>query len=266
MKNENILSKRIYESRKAMKLTQEELAKKLSITPQSVSRWENGQSRPDIDMLPKLAAFFGTTIDALFGYHAENLKIAAYEKNFKSNSKNYQRGNIKKPVREILGLLPPTKAVSVLVMGCADDTPIFLARNGYIVSALDISEKVLAAEKKFAEKVGVKVNFFRADILSYKIEKIFDIICVGEITKHIPKEYREKIFEMMQKNTSAGGLNVVSAVLEKSFSSPVDKKIHAYRSAEIFGYYGRDWKFELMEENCCKEKNFCFDYMIARKV
>ena len=264
MKNENILSERIYESRKAMKLTQEELAKKLSITPQSVSRWENGQSRPDIDMLPKLAAFFGTTIDSLFGYHAENLKIAAYEKNFKSNA-NYQRGKIKKPVREILGLLPPTKPVSVLVMGCTDDTPIFLARNGYIVSAFDISEKVLDAAKNFSEKVGVEVNFFRADVLSYKIEKIFDIICVGEITKHIPKDSREKIFEMMQKNTSAGGLNVVSTILEKSFSKPVDKKIHTYHSAEIFGYYGRDWKFELMEEKCCEEKNFCFDYMIARK-
>ena len=265
MKDENILSKRIYESRKAMKLTQEELAKKLSITPQSVSRWENGQSRPDIDMLPRLAAFFGTTIDSLFGYHAENLKIATYEKNFNSG-KNYQRGGIKKPVREILGLMPPVKPLSVLVMGCADDTPIFLARNGYIVSAFDISEQVLEVEKNFAKSLGVEVNFFCADVLSYNIEKTFDIICAGEITKHIPKSHRAKIFEMVQENTSKGGLNVVSTILEKSFSKNLPQNIHTYHSAEIFGYYGRDWKFEIFEETCGCKNNFCMDNMIAKKI
>ena len=264
MRDENILSKRIFESRKALKLTQEELARKLSITPQSVSRWENGQSRPDIDMLPKLAAFFGTTIDSLFGYHAENLKIAAYEKNFKAD-KIFQTGTIEKPVREVLGLLPPVKPLSVLVMGCADDTPIFLARNGYIVSAFDISDEVLKAARSSAEKVGVEVNFFRADILSYKIEKKFDIICLGKVTKHIPQNYREKIFKMIQANTAVGGLNVVSVLLEKSFSAPVDKKFHTYNTAEVFGYYDRDWKFEMMEEVCGNKKDFCFDNLIARK-
>ena len=266
MRNENILSKRIHESRKALKLTQEELAKKLSITPQSVSRWENGQSRPDIDMLPKLAAFFGTTIDSLFGYHAENLKIAAYEKNKINSDKIFQKGEIQKPVREILGLMPPIKPVSVLVMGCADDTPIFLARNGYIVSAFDISDEVLKAAKVSADKVGIDVNFFRADILSYKIEKTFDIICAGRVTRHIPKNCREKIFKMMQENTSVGGLNVVSALLEKSFSAPVDKNFHAYNTAEVFGYYGRDWKFEVMEEFFDSEKKYCLDHLVARKI
>ena len=265
MKEENILSKRIFESRKAMKLTQEELAKKLSITPQSVSRWENGQSRPDIDMLPKLAAFFGTTIDSLFGYRAENLKIAAYEKNLKSN-KIYQTGEIQKPVREILGLMPPCKPLSVLVMGCADDTPIFLARNGYIVSAFDISEKVLNTAKNSADKLGVAVNFFRADVLSYRVEKTFDIICVGRVTKYIPKNCREKIFKMIQEHTAEGGLNVVSVILEKSFSAPVDKKFYTYDTAEIFGYYGRDWKFEVMEETCDDKNNYCIDNLIARKI
>ena len=265
MKEENILSKRIYESRKHFKLTQEELAQKLSITPQSVSRWENGQSRPDIDMLPKLAAFFGTTIDSLFGYHAENLKISEYESNYKTNS-IYLNDEIKKPVREILGLMPPVKPVSVLVMGCTDDTPIFLARNGYIVSAFDISDKGLESAKKYAEKVGVNVNFFNADILGFKIEKTFDIICAGGITKYIPKEEREKVFSMIQKSTVEGGLNVLSTALEKSFSADIEKNINTYHTAEIFGYYGRDWKFELLEETCDCKNNLCVDNMIARKI
>ncbi len=265
MKDENILSKRIFESRKALKLTQEELAKKLSITPQSVSRWENGQSRPDIDMLPKLAAFFGTTIDSLFGYHAENLKISAYEKNQQSD-KIYLQGEIQHIVHKILGLIPPTKPVSVLVCGCADDTPIFLARNGYIVSAFDNSEKVLNDAKFSAEKVGVNVNFFRADILTYNIEKNFDVICTGKITNYIPKNSREKIFNMIQENTSVGGLNVSIAKVDKSFSGKLDKNIFAYNSAELFNYYKRDWKFELMDEVFIGKENICVDNLIAKKI
>ena len=265
MKEESILSKRIYELRKNSKLTQEELAKELSITPQSVSRWENGQSRPDIDMLPKLAAYFGITIDALFGYRAENLKIAAYEEN-QSLKTIYQNGTIKKPVREILGLIPPVKPVNVLVMGCADDTPIFLARNGYIVSAFDISDKILSEAKNFAEKVGVDINFFRADILNYKIERNFDIICAGRITNHIPQKDRKKIFEMIQAHTVKGGLNVMSSVVEKNFSKSSKNKKYTFDTAEIFSYYGCDWKFELLEEVCDEEKNYSLDNMIAKKM
>lgn len=266
MKEENILSKRIYESRKALHLTQEELAKKLSITPQSVSRWENGQSRPDIDMLPKLAAFFGITIDSLFGYHAENLKIAEYEKNQEMTA-IYRQGRIQKIFREMLTLVPPVKPVSVLVAGCSDDAAVFLARNGYIVSAFDISDKVLDAAKDFAKKIGVKVNFFRADALNYKIEKQFDVICASGIMKHIPPKSREKIFSMIQENTSVGGLNVMSAVVEKNFAKTLAGEYYPYHSAEIFGYYGSDWRFALMEEVFAGEERNCYvDNMIVEKV
>ena len=53
--------------RKRQGLTQEELAKKLGVTNQSVSKWESAQCCPDIGLLPKLAAIFGINIDELFG-------------------------------------------------------------------------------------------------------------------------------------------------------------------------------------------------------
>ena len=53
--------------RKRQGLTQEELAKKLGVTNQSVSKWESAQCCPDIGLLPKLAAIFGISIDELFG-------------------------------------------------------------------------------------------------------------------------------------------------------------------------------------------------------
>jgi transcriptional regulator with XRE-family HTH domain len=49
-------------------LTQEQLAEKLGVTNQAVSKWESGQCCPDIILLPEIADIFGVTIDELIGY------------------------------------------------------------------------------------------------------------------------------------------------------------------------------------------------------
>lgn len=51
--------------------TQEQLAYDLGVTSQTISRWENGTTYPDIVMLPIIADYFGITIDALMGYGRE---------------------------------------------------------------------------------------------------------------------------------------------------------------------------------------------------
>ena len=61
------LGKRIAANRKSLGLTQEQLAEKLGVTAQAVSKWENDQSCPDISILPRLAQVFGISTDALLG-------------------------------------------------------------------------------------------------------------------------------------------------------------------------------------------------------
>lgn len=53
--------------RREKNVTQTELAEYLFLAPQTVSRWEVGGGAPDIALLPKIAAFFGVSIDELFG-------------------------------------------------------------------------------------------------------------------------------------------------------------------------------------------------------
>ena len=50
------------------KITQEQLAEFIGVTKASVSKWETGQSTPDITLLPLLATFFDVTVDKLMGY------------------------------------------------------------------------------------------------------------------------------------------------------------------------------------------------------
>ncbi len=68
MDNTNIvLAANIQKYRKKCGLTQEELAKKLGVTFQAVSKWENAKTAPDILFLPTMADLFGCYIDELFG-------------------------------------------------------------------------------------------------------------------------------------------------------------------------------------------------------
>lgn len=52
-------------------ITQEQLAEKLGVSPQSVSKWENAVSMPDITLLPGIAESFGVSIDELFDLTVE---------------------------------------------------------------------------------------------------------------------------------------------------------------------------------------------------
>lgn len=64
MKNfANIISQK----RKELGLTQDALAEKLGITPQAVSKWENGVGLPDVTLFPAIAKVLGVSTDALFG-------------------------------------------------------------------------------------------------------------------------------------------------------------------------------------------------------
>ena len=59
--------------RKERKLTQEDLANFVGVSFQVISKWECGESYPDITVLPALAKFFNITIDELIGAEDESM-------------------------------------------------------------------------------------------------------------------------------------------------------------------------------------------------
>jgi len=64
------IPKNIKKHRKEFNISQEELAKKLYVTRQTISNYENGKSNPDIETLQQLAEIFNTDIDSLlYGEH-----------------------------------------------------------------------------------------------------------------------------------------------------------------------------------------------------
>lgn len=67
------LGENIAALRKNRGFTQEELAKRLGVSPQAVSKWENGTACPDIALLPEIADIFSVTVDDLMRAPAERL-------------------------------------------------------------------------------------------------------------------------------------------------------------------------------------------------
>ncbi len=60
-----IIGRQIADMRMERGIRQEELAKYVGVSTQAVSKWENGGA-PDIELLPKIADFFGVSTDFLF--------------------------------------------------------------------------------------------------------------------------------------------------------------------------------------------------------
>lgn len=55
----------IYEERKKLNITQEELGELLFVTRQAISKWERGKCMPDYDSLLRLSKIFSTSIDEI---------------------------------------------------------------------------------------------------------------------------------------------------------------------------------------------------------
>lgn len=72
----NYLAENLRRLRKAADMTQEEIAEALSVSPQTVSKWERQETLPDISMLPALANLFKVTTDHLLGMEMINHKNA----------------------------------------------------------------------------------------------------------------------------------------------------------------------------------------------
>ncbi|MGB4661084.1 MAG: helix-turn-helix transcriptional regulator [Mobilitalea sp.] len=73
MKEINI-AKTLMSKRKEKGINQEELAAYIGVSKASVSKWETGQSYPDITFLPQLATYFNISIDELMGYSPQMTK------------------------------------------------------------------------------------------------------------------------------------------------------------------------------------------------
>jgi transcriptional regulator with XRE-family HTH domain len=90
------LPENIRQLRKEKNLTQAQLAEAMGVSIGAVSKWELGQSMPEITMLMTLADFFTVSVDTILGYEVASDDLASICKRIKAYQlqKNYQKGQI----------------------------------------------------------------------------------------------------------------------------------------------------------------------------
>ncbi len=269
------IGKFIADRRKALGLTQQMLAEKLNISFQAISKWENSISYPDVILLPQLASVLNISIDALLGYPSQS--VTDYDKRY--NTQDYYWGLTPNHLcYEIMRIKPPTKPYKVLDIGCGEGKDaVFLARNGYNVTAFDISEQGLSKARQLADHCDVKIDFFRADIRDFRLEADYDIIFSSGVFHYIQPDLRESVVYNLKSHTSKGGINVINVFVRKPFVSlPPDAEASEFaagdwKSGELFMYY-HDWLFQKNEERIfdCNSGGIphkhCMDVLIAEKI
>ncbi len=147
------LSENLKKYRLLKNLTQEDVAEYLNITPQSVSKWERGESYPDITFLPALANIFETSIDLLIGMDTIRAEQTLY--NIYKTATGFQRNgdyaSAEKVYRDAL-LIYPNKPG--MILGLAG----VLALQGKSEEAIELMERGLPISSNEKQKATMRAT------------------------------------------------------------------------------------------------------------
>ena len=143
-----IISDILRKLRQKLELTQEELAEKIGVSGQAVSKWERNECYPDITLLPGLADIFEVSVDELLGVKTE-------EKNEKLNDIYVQSHTLasQKKFNEAYELIQSAQKIfPVEMMGCMAMT--FSLDN----SSKNITEAITLYERLLNENISNKLR------------------------------------------------------------------------------------------------------------
>ena len=194
---------KIYSLRVAKRMTQEQLAQELCVSPAAVSKWERNQAIPNIEMLWALADFFECTIDELVGRNTALLeRVGVYDsEKLKSVETAGELLNCAEIARQ-RGLLAMEKKFSTCYQGSCRFLPFAVKFSIQCLTKQmdpeligELLENYAAALPEKEQTVGKMI----ADVLP-RIISGENLEALWEITaSYIGMEYRVKIKPMTEE-------------------------------------------------------------------
>ena len=174
-------------------LTQEDIAQYLGITAQSVSKWERGESYPDITFLPALANILETSIDLLLGMNtirSEETRLNIHRKAI-AYQRNGDYDSAEKTYRDAL-LIYPNKPG--MILGLAST----LALKGNSDEAIELMERGLPLSINEKQKATMRATLCFLYLKVGKVDK------ANRLASELPhtRESREVIQPLIQQNLS----------------------------------------------------------------
>lgn len=182
----------------AKDLTQEEVAAFLGITAQSVSKWERGESYPDITFLPALANIFETSVDLLIGMDAVRAEETRYNihKTAVEYQKNGEYDKAEKTYREALLTYPNMPG---MILGLAGT----LALKGDTEEAIELTERGLPLSANEKQKATLRAALCFLYLKAGREDK------AGRLASELPhtRESREVILPLVQQGLSSSRID-----------------------------------------------------------
>ena len=146
------IGKRIARYRKDKHMTQEELAGKMGVSAQAVSKWETDTSCPDITALPQLCKILGITVDELLTGKSEEVRLVppAERKPFDELVFRVRANSVAGD--KVRVNLPMILMKLALEIG-ADVMPHMGGESGEMMKNIDMAKVVLMVEKGLVGKL-----------------------------------------------------------------------------------------------------------------
>ena len=145
------VGKKIYALRKENSLTQDDLASKLMVTRQVISKWELGNSLPSIDLIIELSKLFNTSIEEILCLNDDS-RIEIDESNiFKGHNRKYILdkiidGEIKVDLVNVFYQFSPIERV--LVINAIREEKLKVNINDFSTRLTDAEKRLLYEKEK----------------------------------------------------------------------------------------------------------------------
>ena len=162
---QDTFGKRFQELRKKHHFTQEDIANKLNITPQAVSKWENDMSAPDITLLKEISDIFNITIDELLGNTTNSAKYVE-EKQRKDINKMLLKINIISSCGNKVNVNLP---VSIIKLCLESGIKLSDIKMNKALDSVDLEQIIFLVEKGVCGKI-VEIESAEGDLVSIYVE------------------------------------------------------------------------------------------------
>ena len=165
--NETI-GNRITKYRKAKSMTQEELASRLGVSSQAVSKWETDTSCPDISILPKLCKELGITTDELLTGNSNEVKMVPPAQR-KSLEELTFRVRVNSAQGDKIRVNLPMTLIKMAMEVGVDVVPNMTGDAGDMLKDLDMKKVIEMVEKGLIGKI-VEMESAQGDTVEIVVE------------------------------------------------------------------------------------------------
>ena len=197
-------------------ISQQQLAERMGVAFQTVSKWETGATMPDIAMLPELAAYFQVSVDQLLGLQPlqgeEYLPVESGTKGYWEGRADYLLRTRKTMVnQDYLAFLAErvwqfSGPVKMLDCGCGLG---FLASSllpllppGSTYHGIDLSENLISQGRMLLEQTAQvappeRITMECGDFLESDMQDAYDLVICQAVLRHIgqPVDFLQKMYQ-----------------------------------------------------------------------